>query len=202
MLPSPISEDYANPGQTPDWCDAATTPESIHRSVEAFLFQFCTSAIRWGEAGRDVFVRAKCLMLLTSQRLATVLRSRRQGCPALQRHVDTWCPGCAGIDSDVFTSLRGLPYVGPLTGFGSRKRNDSGGAFPTDPFAQREVSRGLRRRGSPNRGLSVERGGRRIERADFAGGRAICCISFKCRFGCMRNVHALGCQGRARNERH
>ena len=140
-----ISEDCANHRGKRDWCGAATTGGRNKPPVRAFLFQFCTSDVCVEPARDGLFIRAKCLIQLSSLRVAAVLRLERQGCSALCERLLARCPRCAGIDSDVFNRLRRLPHGSSFMAVRSRKKNDSDGRSPTNGFAQREVLRASRR---------------------------------------------------------
>ncbi|HEY4298491.1 MAG TPA: hypothetical protein VGM85_18620 [Paraburkholderia sp.] len=108
-----ISEERANVHESERWCGAANLVLATREAICDFLFQICTTPRRKVSAPQARFNWPKSVMVLALRRLAGVSRRTFQHRISPAMRVLMRCPGCAGIDSDVFNALRMLAYGVP-----------------------------------------------------------------------------------------
>ena len=105
-----ISEERANGMQSKHWCGAANWAPSVCDGKCVFLFQFCTTPRAEVRVSRLGLKRRQALMALAFMLMMGISVQLSEGCKSPCVLVVMRCPGCAGIDSEVFNALRSLPY--------------------------------------------------------------------------------------------
>lgn len=115
---SSFSEERANDRENQHWCGAASEDLTTREAKCGFLFQICTTHESAADLEQGFFIRLNLLIELSLWVLCEALKRVSQECNALCMRVVEGCPGCAGFDSEVFDTLRTVPYESP----GSRRR--------------------------------------------------------------------------------
>jgi hypothetical protein len=110
VLRSSFSEERANLGENQHWCGAASEDLTMREAKCGFLFQICTTHKSRAGLARGIFIRLKSLIGLSLWVLGRALQRVSHGCNALCMMVVDGCPGCAGFDSELFYTLRTVPY--------------------------------------------------------------------------------------------
>lgn len=110
VLRYPFSEERANVGENQHWCGAASEALTTRDAKCDFLFQICTTHESPAGRVRGFFIRLKSLIALSLWVLGEALQRVSHGCNAPCMRVVGGCPGCAGFDSELFYTLRTVPY--------------------------------------------------------------------------------------------